>query len=469
MESFATVMLDAAGNVELWNARAQRMFGYPDDAIVGQHASRLYEAVGTDAFAALLRVTAAAGSAEHEGRCVRRDGGRFSAQSLLTALKENGGTRGYALIVHELNARQRSAERRRDDESRLDGILQSAMDAIITVDEKQDIVLFNAAAENMFRCPAADVIGASLDRFLPARFREAHRSHIGRFGETGVTTRRMGDQTVLYALRADGEEFPIEASISQVTVGGNRLYTVILRDITDRVRTAGELERSHRHLTELYSKMHDVREAERTRIARELHDELAQRLTALKMDVSWLASRLPRGAEHLVARTEKMKGGVDALVAGVRRIASDLRPAMLDDLGLLPAVEHLLHEFSERTGIMITLDAEVSGVEFREPLATAIYRILQETLTNVARHAAASEVQVAIRLDGDRLVMRARDNGKGIDSTALQGEKSFGILGIRERAQTLGGHASVYGPPEGGTVVEITLPATAYRVGEQCP
>ena len=337
------------------------------------------------------------------------------------------------------------------------------MDAIITVDERQHIVLFNAAAERIFQCSAADAIGGPLDRFIPERFRAAHRDHVRHFGETGTTVRRMGSDLVLYGLRADGEEFPIEASISQVTADGRKHFTVVLRDISIRVKAAVEIERSHRQLRDLYQQMHEVREAERVRIARELHDELAQWLTALKMDVSWLAGRLPAEDDRMREKVERMKRLVDTTVTSVRRIAHDLRPAMLDDLGLVPALEHLLHEFSQRTGIVVGLDAVAGEIDFREPLTTSVYRMVQEALTNVARHARATEVRVAIRVQGDEMTISTCDNGVGISATKRQGGKSFGILGIKERAGTLGGGADVYSPPGGGTVVEIKVPVKPYR------
>jgi two-component system, NarL family, sensor histidine kinase UhpB len=206
-----------------------------------------------------------------------------------------------------------------------------------------------------------------------------------------------------------------------------------------------------------------VREAERIRIARELHDELAQWLTALKMDVSWMAARLPRDLPRLIDRTEKMKEVVNTTVAAVRRIAADLRPVMIDDLGLLPAIEHLLHEFSQRSGIMVSLDAKVDNIEFRDPLATAIYRMVQEALTNVARHAEATLAEVDLATRGEDLVVRVRDNGRGVDDAALRKAKSYGLLGIRERAQTLGGVASIFRSAGGGTTVQITIPLGAHR------
>jgi len=161
-----------------------------------------------------------------------------------------------------------------------------------------------------------------------------------------------------------------------------------------------------------------------------------------------------------------MKEVVDTTVAAVRRIASDLRPVMIDDLGLVPAVEHLLHEFSQRTSILISLDAQTEGMEFHDPVATAVYRMVQEALTNVARHAEASRVEVCLEPDGEALVVRIRDNGRGIDDERVRKSKSYGLLGIRERAQTLGGTARIYRADEGGTVVEITIPLRAQR-GEE--
>ena len=348
--------------------------------------------------------------------------------------------------------------------ARLRGIIRSAMDAIVTIDETQRIVLFNAAAEKTFLCPVAEAVGSPLDRFIPERFRSAHGRHVEAFGHTGITDRAMGRQQ-LYGLRADGEEFPIDASISQVTVEGRKFYTVILRDVTRRIRAEDQVRRSLQELREMSATMHAVREAERTRIARELHDELAQWLTALKMDVSWLASRLPAGSDALRARTDKMKGLVDSTVASVRRIAADLRPVMLDDLGLMPSVQSLLQQLTERTGIAASLDLGGQEPEFGEPIATGAYRMVQEALTNVARHSQASEARVALRVQDGTLAIRISDNGVGLGAVGPE-RKSFGLLGIRERAQTLGGSARIYSPDAGGTVVEISIPLARYFATE---
>ena len=191
-------------------------------------------------------------------------------------------------------------------EARLDAIVDSAMDAILTVDAAQNVVLFNRAAEQMFGVQRDEALGAPLDRFLPARFRGAHRGHIEKFGHTGITSRRMGGQTTLWALRADGSEFPIEASISQAGEPGSRHFTVILRDISLRKKNEETLLSQQQELRELSARVLEAREEEKTRIARELHDELGQLLTALKMDLAWLRERLPETAPELAARADGM-------------------------------------------------------------------------------------------------------------------------------------------------------------------
>jgi two-component system sensor kinase len=371
---------------------------------------------------------------------------------------------GYTSGVKRRKPAQRAPARKPEtNDTPLAAIIQSATDAIISVDERQRVVLFNQAAERIFRCKASDAVGRPLDRFIPERFRRAHVEHVRKFGATGTTVRRMGGEVALYGLRTDGEEFPIEASISHTRSGGKDHFTVLLRDITRRVTAEAEIERSHRQLRDLYLQMHEVREGERVRIARELHDELAQWLTALKMDVSWLSGKLPQDDERLRDRVERMKELVDSTVASVRRIASDLRPAMLDDLGVVTAIEHLLHQFSQRSGVVVGLETTTGDVEFKEPLATAIYRMVQEAVTNVARHARATEVRVTMHVKGNELTVSAWDNGIGISDAALQGGKSLGILGIKERALTLGGAAQVYKAPEGGTMVVIKVPLQPYR------
>jgi len=348
-----------------------------------------------------------------------------------------------------------------DTEARYAAILESAMDAVITVDETQCVVQFNQAAELMFGCTRDAAIGRPLDRFLPERFRPAHHGHVAAFGAAGITNRRMGHNTVLKALRADGTEFPIEASISKAGAGGEHFYTVILRDITLRKASEDALRQSQVELRELSAQVLQAREDEKTRIARELHDELGQQLTALKMDLAWARALLPAGAAELSYKLERMDTTLDATVAATRRISADLRPLMLDDLGLAEAAEWLVEDFEQRSGIVCELALEdAEEISALEPAtATALYRMLQESLTNVARHSQAGHVSVALGIDGGEVFLAIEDDGRGISAEDRQKTRSFGLKGLRERAHYLGGAAQIEPASERGTRVAVRVPA----------
>jgi PAS domain S-box-containing protein len=335
-------------------------------------------------------------------------------------------------------------------------ILDSAMDAIITVDDQQRVVLFNAAAEQVFGVPQAEAIGSQLDRFIPQRFRGAHAAHMRQFGETGASSRRMGHQRIVAGLRASGEEFPIDASISQIVERGRRYFTVILRDVTQRVRAENELRESREEIKQLALAANRVREAEKSRIARELHDELGQALTALKIDVVWMKQNLSAPTAELASKLTEMQVLVDGTVAATRRISSDLRPLILDDLGLAAAVEWLVQNFSSRTGVACEL-AMAPDLEIGEPHATGVFRVLQESLTNIAKHAQATQVEVNLDRDEGHVVLHVQDNGRGFDASGPRKEGSFGLLGIRERATLLGGEFSIDSEPGRGTRLELRL------------
>jgi two-component system sensor kinase len=351
-------------------------------------------------------------------------------------------------------------------EARLAAIVDSAMDAVITVDDAQNIVLFNRAAEQVFGVRRDEAIGSSLDRFIPQRFRGTHRHHVEQFGKTGVTSRRMGDVTTLWALRPDGSEFPIEASISQAAEGGRRYFTVILRDITLRKQHEDELGRRQQELRELSARVQEAREEEKTRIARELHDELGQLLTALKMDLSWMRERL-EGSEALGAKAAEMSRMLDQTVTATRRISADLRPLMLDDLGLADAAQWLVDDFAKRTGIEARIEIpERETLEtLPKALSTALYRAVQESLTNIARHSGAKRAWVVFAAEDGALQVEIEDDGRGIAPADLAKARSLGLKGMRERIAYLGGDLDIGRAPRGGTRLRVKVPRRAQEAG----
>lgn len=352
-------------------------------------------------------------------------------------------------------------------------IIRSAKDAVIAVDERQNIVLFNPAAELIFRCTAGEVLGKPLERFIPRRARVAHRQHLAGYGERHDAVRVMGSDRVITGLRADGEEFPVDATISQIDLHGVRRNVVVLRDVTERVRMQRELRlslvsqkrveaqlrESRDSLRELSAALQSIREEEKTRIARELHDELGQMLTALKMEAAAIASDLSPQQTDLMKRAQGMKQMIDQTVASVRRISADMRPMMLDNLGLAPTLEWLTNDIASRAGLAIELAMPEGDLGASGDAATAIFRIVQEALTNVVRHAQASKVKVDIARTGGDVRVRVSDDGCGLSEVDQRKARSFGLLGMRERAYVLGGGFSIRGKPGKGTTVEATIPA----------
>ncbi|SEM20629.1 PAS domain S-box-containing protein [Syntrophus gentianae] len=259
----------------------------------------------------------------------------------------------------------------------------------------------------------------------------------------------------------DGHELICMMRASRI---GERLtegrIVVTYEDITERKRAEKELEASREQMRNLSIHLQSVREEERARIAREIHDELGQSLTAFKMDLSWLGKRMA-AEKGLWDKIKAMSGLVDQTIESVHRISADLRPGLLDDLGLVAAMEWQAKDFSSRSGIICEADLDAEEVPLEKDLATAIFRIFQETLTNVARHANATKVLVRLETRGGKVILEVTDNGRGISRKQINDPKSFGIMGMRERALLWGGDVSVSGSRYRGTTVTVSIPLKA--------
>jgi signal transduction histidine kinase len=224
-----------------------------------------------------------------------------------------------------------------------------------------------------------------------------------------------------------------------------------------------ELRRSFDQLRALAARLHSVREEERARVAREIHDELGQALTSIKLEAASLIRELPGDAKQQSNRAESIVKLADETIRAVQRIATELRPGILDDLGLVAAVEWAVEEFQARTGTKCHVSLPDSDIDMDPERATALFRILQETLTNVARHANATEVDVRLAKEDGTLTLEIHDNGKGIGEEQLSVGRSLGILGMRERALLLGGELIISGAPGCGTTVRVRIPEAHHN------
>jgi len=464
--------------------------------------------------------------------------------------------------------------------------IHAALEGIVTFDADMRIVMINPAAQRMFGLTESEALGLDLSSLMPARLRSAHAAHVHRFAHSSRVEQPMGETGKLVGLRANGEEFPLEAAICKVGLAhsGGRVYhyTALLRDLSEehkltavieqlnqRIRalfdqapvaiwiTEGErvvfanqacatlfglpgrealmglplydllsppshpgvrarvaqafasegavstlegeivcgdgslrevemvvaawpdhertfvqmvitdvtarlqekrnLLHSRRTLRELSASLVEAREEERRRIARELHDELGQRLTALKLELA--AQQQDSDTDTPTERLQAMMDMVDDTVAAVRRIALDLRPPMLDDLGLNAAIEWLTRDFERRSGIQVTLRLVDSTEAIQQNMATAVYRIVQEALTNMARHARASHAVISIETKGRRLQLTVEDDGQGFPKDQPPPPRgSFGLIGMRERVHMLGGQITMKNATSGGARLVVRLP-----------
>jgi PAS domain S-box-containing protein len=256
-----------------------------------------------------------------------------------------------------------------------------------------------------------------------------------------------------------GAALPVHLSLNPLRLNGTRAVCLIASDLSEMKRAEQELRASSEQFRNLAAHLLSVREEERARISREVHDELGQSLTAVKMDLAWLAGRLPTRNGEMLRRIRATGQLADSMIQSIRRISTELRPAVLD-LGLAAAVEWQVQEFQARSGVQCKVRMLIREV-VTSNVSTAMFRIFQETLTNVGRHAKATRVEVVLQKQQDRLVLLIHDNGQGFDLVDPSLSKSLGLLGMRERAAVLGGQVNISSATGKGTTVAAWIPLSS--------
>ncbi|MEE9522368.1 MAG: PAS domain S-box protein [candidate division NC10 bacterium] len=267
-----------------------------------------------------------------------------------------------------------------------------------------------------------------------------------------ITERKRADES----LRRAHDE--LERGVQERTAELSKAIGILEEQIAERHRVEDRLRRSEDQLRALSGHLRAVQEEERARIAREVHDELGQSLTALKIDLSWLSQRLAGERVELQTKIQTMTHLIDETIQAVRRIATELRPGVLDHLGLVAALEWQVREFQERTGLVCALKKSPDDLVLDTARATTVFRICQEALTNVARHAQATKVEISLKITGRKLALEVRDNGRGIPEHAVADPQSVGLMGMRERVLPWGGNIHIQGVEGKGTVVTVRLP-----------
>lgn len=345
------------------------------------------------------------------------------------------------------------ADRLQKQKALLDELFEQAPQAVVLLDEDDRVVRMNREFSLLFGYTPEETLGRRLSELIVP---EDLPDEAQRYRDLGARRERVETEGV--RIRKDGSRLYV--SIVRVPVlvphGKFEMYG-FYHDITGRLQAAQERQRTLEQLRALAARLQSVREEERTSVAREIHDELGQSLTAIKIDLASLIAELPPDRQPKPERAEALLKLADEAIQSVRRISAQLRPGILDDLGLVAALEWAAEEFETRTGIKCRLDRPQEDIAIDRDRATALFRIFQETLTNVARHADATEVNVRLGRENGNLVLGIRDNGIGVSEERLSAGTSLGILGMRERALLLGGELTIHGEVGKGTQVTVRI------------
>lgn len=368
----------------------------------------------------------------------------------------------YEGTTQDITARKLAEAALRESEQRHRELFENARDATYVHDLKGRYTWVNRAAEKLTGYTRAEILGKSFINFVPPDQIENIALQLCRklvdHGETGYESE---------VITRDGRRVPVEISSHLIVRGGQAVGVQgTARDITERKAAQEKLKASSNDLRALSARLQSAREEEGTRIAREIHDELGSALTSMKWDLEEMDKILSGHVEQpeFAALQEKLHSPmrlIDVAISSVRRIASELRPSILDDLGLVAAIEWQAQQFQTRTGIACHCDCSLAKVELSEEQSTAVFRIFQEALTNVLRHAQATAVEIKIIREQGYLSVSISDNGRGINNTEKSEQQSLGILGMRERAHLIGAEIKITGVAGKGTILTVHVPSSA--------
>ncbi len=471
VRDYAIFMLDPQGRVANWNAGAERIIGYAADEIVGKHCSVFYTAddVRMKVPDTMLQRAATEGRVEIEGVHVRRDGTEFWANVVLTAVLDTRGTLlGFAKVTRDVTARRTTETQMR----MLAQTITSMNESVVITDSADTILSVNPAFCSIYGYGAQEVIGKDAS-FL--RLRQADDKPAPRLRERMLAGGWTGE---LIATRKNGEDFPVLLSTSVVRDDGGASIAVvsISRDITEQQRMRKQLEEAERQqmdgLRHFAVSVQRAQEEERSRISRELHDDLCQRLTGMKFAAEVIVDRILPDNRKAIRQLREFAQELDRAISEVRRISWNLRPSVLDDFGLVIALKMLCKDFQVQQGVRTTLELGNSTPQDIDPhIEIALYRIAQEALANIAKHAKARTATIHLLLHDGTLRLIVEDNGSGFEGNpppaAREPGHGLGLISMRERTELLGGVFSVDSAPNKGTTVSVMIPLGDKTVHEK--
>jgi len=447
---------DLEGRILSINVAPARSLGYERSDLLKMHVQDILAPEVREEFSEYVAVLRRDGAAKGLMLVQTATGERRILEYNNTLRAEGVPTPIVRAMARDVTERKRAEEKLRESEARYRGLFENSLEGI-GFSEGNKVLNANRALLDIFGYGDLEEFKAvPLLEHVAPESRDAIKELMGKINRGEPYPRRFEYQII----RKNGEIRDLEISTDVVCAAGQRYFQSTFRDITERKRAQQELERSLEQLRALAARLQNVREEERKLLAREIHDQLGQALTAIKIDLFALVCKIGGDPQHPPQGVSTLLRLVDETIKRVRQIATELRPGILDDLGLVAAIEWAGEDFEARTGIKCRLDLPQENIAVNPERATAIFRILQESLTNVVRHAAASEVKIRLGEKDKELILLVQDNGKGMRMDELSRSKSLGILGMHERALVFGGEVIIRATPGKGTTVRVRIPQT---------
>lgn len=447
--------LNEIGQITDANLTVAALLGIEQDVLIGQPISRFMVEEDSDSY--YLQRKQLIKSSEPdvcELRMVMNNGSHFWARLATSAVHIRDSTPVFRVTISDITEVKNANEALRMSEKDFRSIFENATTGMVAADKTGNMRYFNEAFRAMLGYESDTLCGMHFTEFS---FGDDIPGEMLLFGEI-LNRQRNKYRLEKRFITCDGRILWVDVYVSSQCGNDGELvgFISVVSDITERKEFALALAESRQKLRTLASHQEQLLELERKHIAREVHDELGQLLTALKMDVSLIRLRFSDNAA-LMEKTEDMRVLVERTIGVVRQVASNLRPAALD-FGLVPALEWLCEDFSQRGATNCRLENGGLEIALIDTQSTAVFRVVQESLTNVARHAQASEVVISLQADHCLLKVVVADNGQGFDISAIGKSSGFGLFGMRERMLALDGTLSIVSTPDLGTTVTIELP-----------
>ncbi|HMV86909.1 MAG TPA: PAS domain S-box protein [Blastocatellia bacterium] len=469
--AFGAALISPEGRLLKVNQALCQMLGYQAQEILSLGIQGITHPGDPHDLIQLQQLLAGTESLCHsEKRYLHKLGHAVQVRSSIWLIRDSSGQPLYFMCqVQNVSGNKLVEDALYRNHNLLQGIIEGTPDVIFVKDRRGRYVVVNSAGAQLLGKPREEIPGKSDLELLSLE--DARRT----VNLDQQVIERGEANTYELALTVEGvtRAFLFTKTPYRNHEGEILGLVVVARDITEHQRAAENLENSRSELRALSAQLQSVREEERMRIAREIHDELGQVLTGLKMDVVSLARRMADAQaqadwQHLQERAQSIAVLINNAILTVRKISTELRPGLLDAVGLTAAIEWQAQEFEKRTGIKCELHLPQSNIALDQNRAVAIFRIFQEILTNVTRHAQATKVSVLLEERDKHLFLEARDNGRGIRASEFSNPKSLGLLGMRERALLLGGEFNIRGARGKGTSITVRIPLEE-QAGKHAP